>query len=280
MTPDDAFPVGKFVRVAGGRFRLHYHELGSPNAKPTILFLHGSGPGASGYSNFRQNYPAFAQAGYHVLLVDYIGFGHSDKPTDFVYSTENQVAILHEVLLQVGATRTVPVGNSLGGFYGIAYALAYPSEVPRMILMAPGGIHEECTKPTSPGLKAMSEAVAARNFTEENFRKLLRMLVHDERHITDQVVAERLPIAQTQPLEVYSKAVHAPVWERLGELKMPVLGFWGAHDQFLSVRHALIMLEKIEDCRVTISNRAGHWFMIEEATLFNEQCASFLREAG
>ena len=279
MTMMSAVPFGKYLDVVDRKYRLHYHELGSPNQRPTLMFLHGSGPGASGYSNFRQNYRSFEQAGYHVLLVDYLGFGHSDKPTDYVYSTENQVGALHELVHHVGAGTVVPIGNSLGGFYGMAYALQYPAEVPRLILMAPGGIHEECTKPNSPGLKAMAAAVRAGDFQEQNFRELLYLLVHDRRHITDQVVAERLPIAQAQPIEVYSRAVHAPVWERLHELTMPVLGFWGFHDQFLSVRHATIMQERIPDCRVMISNRAGHWFMIEEAEIFNSTCLSFLGQS-
>ena len=276
MATQPAFPVGKFATVHNGTLKLHYHEVGQPNDKPSLLFLHGSGPGASGYSNFRNNYPVMAEAGYHVLAVDYIGYGHSDKPKDFIYSTENQVTILHELVQQLGIKSVVPVGNSLGGFYSIAYALAYPQEVPKLILMAPGGIHEECARPSSPGLQAMVAAVQKQDFQEDNFRELLKLIVKDERHLTDQVIAERLPIAQSQPIEVYAKAVHAPVWERLQELEMPVLGFWGYHDQFLSVRHAMIMEEKIADCRVIISNRAGHWFMIEEPELFNSASLAFL----
>ncbi|MCZ4344073.1 alpha/beta hydrolase [Sphingomonadaceae bacterium G21617-S1] len=271
-----AFPVGNFATVHGGAIRLHYHEIGRPNDKPTLLFLHGSGPGASGYSNFRNNYPVMGEAGYHVVAVDYVGYGHSDKPKDFVYSTENQVALLHELMQQLGVKQVVPIGNSLGGFYSIAYALAHPNEVPKLVLMAPGGIHEECARPSSPGLKAMVEAVGRQDFQYDNFRELLKLIVHDERHLTDEVIGERLPIAQTQPIEVYSRAIHAPVWERLHEISMPVLGFWGYHDQFLSVRHAMIMQEKIDDCRVIISNKAGHWFMIEEAELFNSATLAFL----
>ena len=273
-----AFPFGKFATVEGG-LRLHYHEMGTPNDKPSLLFLHGSGPGASGYSNFRRNYPVMADAGYHVVAVDYIGFGHSDKPTDYSYSTSNQVRRLHEFMSQLGARSVVPVGNSLGGFFGIAYALAYPDEVPKLICMAPGGIHEECARPSSPGLQAMVAAVAKQNFQTDNFRELLKLIVRDERHLTPDVIDERLPIAQSQPIEVYKNQVHEPVWERLEELNMPVLGFWGYHDQFLSVRHAMIMQERIPDCRVIISNRAGHWFMIEETDLFNRASLDFLAEA-
>lgn len=280
MSATSAPPIGQFTQVFKSSLRFHFHEHGAPTEdKPSLLFLHGSGPGASGYSNFRLNFPALHDAGYHVLIVDYIGFGYSDKPTDFEYSGVNQVAILREFLEQRQVKKVVPIGNSLGGYYGIQFALTYPDMVPKLICMAPGGI-EELAKwmPTSPGLQAMAAAVAQGGFDTDSFRALLNLLVKDESILTEQVIAERLPIAQSQPREVYSKAVHAPIWDSLADLNMPVLGFWGYHDQFIPVRHALIMQEKIADCRMVISNRAGHWFMIEEPEMFNRICLNFLRE--
>jgi 4,5:9,10-diseco-3-hydroxy-5,9,17-trioxoandrosta-1(10),2-diene-4-oate hydrolase len=69
----NAVPEGKFADVGGG-LRIHYHEEGQGSP---VLFLHGSGPGASGYSNFRRNYPYFAGRGFRAIVPDTIGFGHS-----------------------------------------------------------------------------------------------------------------------------------------------------------------------------------------------------------
>ena len=51
--------------------RLHYHEAGDP-AAPTIVLLHGGGPGASSWSNFGRNIAVLAQH-FHVLAVDQPG---------------------------------------------------------------------------------------------------------------------------------------------------------------------------------------------------------------
>ncbi|MBU6251815.1 MAG: 3-oxoacyl-ACP reductase, partial [Alphaproteobacteria bacterium] len=51
-------------QVSGG-YTIHIAETGSG---PAVVFLHGSGPGASGASNFRQNIQAFVDAGYRVIL--------------------------------------------------------------------------------------------------------------------------------------------------------------------------------------------------------------------
>ena len=46
-------------QVSGG-YTIHIAEAGQG---PAVVFLHGSGPGASGASNFRQNIDAFVDAG-------------------------------------------------------------------------------------------------------------------------------------------------------------------------------------------------------------------------
>ena len=49
-----------------GDLRLHYNEAGEGEV---LVMLHGSGPGATGWSNFKQNLPAFAER-FRVLVVD------------------------------------------------------------------------------------------------------------------------------------------------------------------------------------------------------------------
>ena len=276
-----AVPVGRFAKVRGGALDFHYHEFGARSAgRPTLLFLHGSGPGASGYSNFRHNWPEMVEAGYHALVVDYIGFGFSSKPKDFAYTNKTQVSILDEFLVQQGVDSIVPIGNSLGGYLSLQYALTYPDKVAKLILMAPGGVEDvSLWVPNSPGLRAMGAAInSGKPFDRESFRALLKLIVKDEAHLTDQVIDERLPIAQAQPKEVWSTQEFTPISQLLGQIQVPVLGFWGYHDQFVPARHAFLMQERIPDCRVIVSNRAGHWFMIEEPELFNEACLRFLAE--
>jgi 4,5:9,10-diseco-3-hydroxy-5,9,17-trioxoandrosta-1(10),2-diene-4-oate hydrolase len=275
-----AIPTGAFATVRGGRYRLHYHEAGARRpGRPTLIFLHGSGPGASGYSNFRRNYLPLAEAGWHVLAVDYLGYGLSDKPQDFQYTNANQVDLLEDWIDGMALDQVIPVGNSLGGFFALEYTLRRPEKVPRLICMAPGGVEDPAFWiGASKGMQAMGAAVREQSFNAANFRELLKLIVYDERLLTAEIIDERLPLAQTQPLSVFTTVVYTPIWDRLSEIKIPVLGFWGYHDQFLPVRHAMVMQEKLADCRMLISNRAGHWFMIEETELFNATCLRFLAE--
>jgi 2-hydroxy-6-oxonona-2,4-dienedioate hydrolase len=48
-------PDGKYVKAKD--LRIHYHEFGSGYP---LICIHGAGPGASGWSNFKGNVEAFA----------------------------------------------------------------------------------------------------------------------------------------------------------------------------------------------------------------------------
>lgn len=281
MATDRPIPEGKYLTTRSGQ-SFHYHEAGirSPG-KPTIFFLHGSGPGASGYSNFKHNYPVFAAAGHHCLAIDYPGYGYASKPTNVDYSTAFYVQQLYEFLTALGIEQVVPVGNSLGGLLATAYTLAFPSKVPKLILMAPGGLAEGSTYiPYQVGLHAMFSWVARRPADEASFRSVLSLLVHDPATMDEDAVRERFPIALSQPSEVWTRMRVGHHVERLGEIGCPILAFWGAKDKFIPVSHGLVLLERAKDARLIVSNRCGHWYMIEEREDFNRQCLAFLAEGS
>lgn len=59
--------TSRYAQVAEN-MRLHYHEAGDPES-PTVVLLHGGGPGASSWSNFSRNIGVLAKH-FHVLAVD------------------------------------------------------------------------------------------------------------------------------------------------------------------------------------------------------------------
>ena len=281
MVNDRPIPEGKYVTTPGGQ-TFHYHEAGPRSTRrPTILFLHGSGPGASGFSNFKHNYPAFAAAGHHCLAIDYPGYGYASKPSNIDYSTEFYVQQFDEFLTALGIEQVVPVGNSLGGLLATAYTLRFPNKVPRLILMAPGGLAEAASYvPFQVGLHAMFSWVARRPTDEASFRSVLSLLVHDPAALDEDAVRERFPIALSQPSEVWTRMRVGQHVQRLSEIACPILAFWGAKDKFIPVSHGLTLVQHARDVRLIVSSRCGHWYMIEEREDFNRRCIEFLADTS
>ena len=65
-------------KVNTGKYNTFFCEGGEANSE-TIIFLHGSGPGANSETNWRNILPELTDR-YHVIAPDYYGFGNSDHP--------------------------------------------------------------------------------------------------------------------------------------------------------------------------------------------------------
>ncbi len=267
-------PVANTVNVLGD-IRIHYHDIGSG---PVIVFLHGSGPGASGYSNFKLNYQVFSDAGYRVIVPDMVGYGYSSKPTDQPYTLTLFSESIKGLVDHLGIQECTLVGNSLGGAIALKLALDYPKMVKSLIMMAPGGIEELPIYFAMPGIQKMMSDFAAGALDFDGMKRLLELLVHDPKHVTDELVHERLAIVDVQPKEVLSTMQIPNNASQLSELDCPILGFWGMDDQFCPASGAQRYLENCSQTRFTMVTECGHWVMVEYADLFNKSCLDFLSE--
>lgn len=138
MNTASPIPIGHFVEIGDGQ-QVHYHDAG-PKDGPVVVFLHGAGGGASGYSNFKGNFPVFAEAGHRCIVMDMLGFGLSSKPDIPMYDLDFFVDALKRFIGALGLKSVTLLGNSLGGAIALGHALAHPADVERLMLMAPGGV--------------------------------------------------------------------------------------------------------------------------------------------
>lgn len=277
MTQASPIPVGHFVDiapVAGAAQRIHYHDQGSGEA---VIFLHGAGGGASGYSNFKGNYPEFAKAGYRCIVPDLLGYGLSSKPDIAQYDLDFFVAGVKGLVDALGLTNITLLGNSLGGAVALGYALAYPDQVKRLILMAPGGVEDLDTYLAMPGIANMFKIYQSGKTGAEAMRAVMRMQLFDPSLLTDEIINERAPIAATQTQAARSVLKVPNMTNRLQELRCPVFGFWGMNDLFNPVGGTLKLMENCPQARMTLVNRCGHWVQVEHREMFNRACIDFLQ---
>jgi 4,5:9,10-diseco-3-hydroxy-5,9,17-trioxoandrosta-1(10),2-diene-4-oate hydrolase len=271
-----AVPEGKFVEVDS--LRIHYQEAGLPKA-PVVVFLHGSGPGASGFSNFCRNYPHFAGCGFRVIVPDTVGYGYSSKPTDVDYTLDFLTRCTSRCLDVLGVSRCALVGNSHGGALALNLALLEPKRVSHLLLMAPGGLEDREAYMKMEGISAMMQAFfQPGGIDREGMRRVLRLQVQDISHITEDVVEERLHIAKLQPKRAIATLAVPNLAEKLPELQARVLGFWGVQDKFCPVSGAMTLARGARRARVMLLADCGHWVMVERSELFNRMGVEFLRE--
>jgi 4,5:9,10-diseco-3-hydroxy-5,9,17-trioxoandrosta-1(10),2-diene-4-oate hydrolase len=269
-----SIPEARYAELAHG-VRIHYHDVGTGYP---VVFLHGSGPGASGFSNFQGNFPYFAEHGFRTIVPDALGFGRSSKP-DMDYGLDAVLQGLKGLLEQLGIERCAVLGNSHGGAQAIKLAIDEPKLVDKLILMAPGGLETRERYMEQRGIRAMFKAVSApEGLSQDSLRKVLGLQVFDAAHISDALVAQRWEIAQQQPKRLFQTLQVPHLAPQLSELRCPVLGLWGNQDQFCPVSGAAILSDNCPDSRVLRIANCGHWVMVERTAMFNKMCTEFLRE--
>src|SRR6266487_1559805 len=197
VAPAEFAATSRFAQA--GDLRLHYHEAGPADwgAAPgtPVVMLHGGGPGASAWSNFGRNLGVFARR-FRTLMVDQPGFGRSDKPPVAGQYFTFAAGALAGLLDDLGIDKVHLVGNSLGGGTAVRFALRYPERAGRLVLMGPGGLSLNVFAPDpTEGVKRLMEFAAPPGPSREKLAAFLRTLVHDQRLITDELVAERYAAA-------------------------------------------------------------------------------------
>jgi len=268
-------PQGSYAQCANG-YSMHYLDEGEGDV---VVFLHGSGPGASGHSNFKGNYPKLVAAGYRCIVPDHIGYGFSDKPDDVDHPLSFFVQCIKQTLDCAGVEKCTLIGNSLGGAIAIGLALEYPSLVDKLILMAPGGLSELHEYQQMPGMQKVFEVFGSGEpVTAQVMKDLFAFgLMHDPSFATDELIAERLQIMQIMNGHVMATMNIPVLTDRLGELQCPVLGFWGMDERMMPENGIMALAHNVKQLQLLLVTQCGHWVMVEHEALFNRSCLDFLR---
>lgn len=263
---------------------LRYHDIGEG---PPLLLLHGSGPGVTGWRNYRQNLPALAQR-FRCLILEFPGFGVSD-PTDRHPMLAAPRAV-RTLLDGLGVTPVDVLGNSMGGVVALQLAIRQPDLFRRIVTIGGVGKNLFSTFPAE-GLNLLTD------FTEQPSREALvrwlRSMVCDSALITEELIEERWTQA-TDPATLASaraqygrEAMRAqtakadasdqpPYWAMLHKVRSPTLLTWGRDDRVSPLDMALLPLRTIPNAELHVLPNCGHWAMIEQQRAWESAVVAFL----
>ncbi len=263
---------------------LRYHEAGDG---PPLLLLHGSGPGVTGWRNYRGVLADLAEH-FRCLVLEFPGFGVSDPGDGHPMAMAQTSVGLFLDGLGLGAVNMI--GNSMGGIVAARVAIDEPHRVSKLVTIGGMGKNVLSSGP-SEGIKLLME------FTDDPTRdRLIRWLtsmVHDPALVTEELIAERWELA-TDPTtldiarRMYgSKAFAAtmaaaaasdapPYWSRLNRITAPTLLTWGRDDRVSPVDMALLPMRDIPDAELHVFPRCGHWTMIEAREAWLSAVLAFL----
>jgi 2-hydroxy-6-oxonona-2,4-dienedioate hydrolase len=265
-----AQPAAKQVDIFGQK--IQYVEAGSG---PNVILLHGLGGDAG---NWVMTVPALASK-YHVWAPDQIGFGGSDKPL-INYRVGTLVDFLEGFCKKLGIDKAAVVGNSLGGWTAMAFALAHPERVEKLVLVDSAGY---------------SFVQAGRNApTRAEMATLNPSTLQGTKQLMSVIFANPSAIPMLTPEAMFARHLHSGdgytinqfidsilngedvLDGKLGGIKAPTLVIWGREDHLTPLASGQQFAKDIPGAQITILDKCGHVPQMECSAPFNAALTNFL----
>ncbi len=244
-----------------------YHELHGPwpaGDRTPLLLLEGLGGDIPGW---RRNIPTLSAA-RPLVAFDFRGNGRTgmaDHPVTMTTFVEDTIALLDAL----GIARADVYGQSFGGMVAQELALTHPERVRSLILAAThaGPAHE--IRPIKmpkvpkdrPYLALYSDGFAS---------------AHPDHIAEDIVVGSQRPQAPYAGRRQWEAMQGFDSFDRLREIRVPVLVLHGSEDRLVSVENARLLAERVPGARLVVLDGAGHVYHSEQPDKGDAAVLAFL----
>lgn len=261
-------------------YRIQINEAGQGHP---LLMIHGTGPGATGWSNFEPNIRALSSS-FHCIAVTMPGWGDSCEQSVTTGRDQGRAAL--QLMDALGIDRAAIIGNSMGGGIGTILATEHRDRVSHLVMMGAGiwGPSVMSSNGLSEGIRVIFDTYE--DPSVENFEKLVRVMCYDPAFATRELAEERSRTALANPahlknwLEVMRSGMGAHGFleaaQKLAQCDVPTLVVHGRDDRTVHFELSLRAQGIIPDSRLLMFNRCGHWAQLEHADEFNSTVRHFL----
>ena len=271
-----------FIMVDGAK--VHYQEFGDAT-RPKIILIHGYT--ASVYV-WKTAAPMLADAGFHVIAIDLLGFGYSEKPSWFDYSIQSQARMVSRFMNRLGIGKATIAGSSYGGAVAATIALDYPERVEKLVLVD-AVINDEIK--SHPILKLAAIPGVGEVITPllADSRLFLRYRMHgtlaktNHHMITrDRIDSIRRPLMAVdghRSLLATSRNWSAKRIEQDAHLiDHPTLIIWGEDDNVIPIKNGYKLHDSVLNSRFVVLKDCGHVPQEEKSEIFTELVTEFCRD--
>ncbi len=270
--------------------RLHYVEAGSG---PLVVLLHGF---PEFWYSWRNQIPALAEAGFHVLAPDMRGYNESEKPRGVRnYDIDLLAADVIGLIRHAGADRATVVGHDWGGAVAWHVAMRHPEAVQRLAVL-------NCPHPAVFLRKIVTPGQLRRSWyifffqlpllpewwmRRRNFAGLERLWTRDPvrpgAFTAEDVAAYKQALAQpgalTATINYYRAMFRRGLFAAKREMRpmdVPTLLIWGERDRHLGLPLLDGTEQWVRNLRIERLPDASHWIQNDSPERVNELLVGLL----
>ena len=188
----------------------------------------------------------------------------------------------------LGLSKAHLVGHSQAGRIAVSLALARDARVSRVVVLGTGSL-----LPPLPGAAkadAEGEDGGAAEPTLEETRRLLEENLYDPTLMTPQALQVRQNMSTGKNFQAHlerrqargekkdSKPESKPLWQRLGEVPVPLRLIYGREDRGHAAERAALAMERTPGLDLHLVDRCKHLVQWDAAKQFAALCGAFLAE--
>jgi 2-hydroxymuconate-semialdehyde hydrolase len=273
------------TEIKTGSYRTYTNLSGEGQAE-AILFLHGSGPGVTAWSNWQFALPAL-DGQFHCIAPDLAGFGATEHPQDSPKGTRSWMRLwVDQCLALLDALKIEKahlVGNSMGGAIALHLLMDAPGRFKRVVHMGPIGTPHQIT-PALDRLWGFYDDPSV-----QMFRNLVRWFVYDDTFLADRldsIAQTRFEAAMNPDVKRSFQAMFpAPRQTVIDDLVVSELALrrmdhstllvHGRDDHIVPMETSLHLLKHLPHAQLHVYGQCSHWIQVEYAKSFNQLLAQF-----
>ena len=270
----------RWVTVDGTNIR--YLEVGSG---PPVIMLHGAQTYLSA-DIFTDVMEPIADGGFRVIAYDQPGYGLSDLPPDHTMSY--RMTFVTQLMDVLGIESAALVGHAQAGGMVVRLALREPDRVAAVVAVcnltlvppfpgvSPAAARPERSAP-SPSGPTLSD-VRAELEADIYHKDLITPDVVERKHLLSIGKNATAAIRRAQVHEPYHDAM--PVWERLREIRVPLLVLYGDADRESVSQRALLLKRRQPELDIRVVPDASHLLMWDAPHAFTTSVLECLAGMG
>src|ERR1700683_1845749 len=265
-------------KIKAGSINISYDNYGEGD--PLLLIMGFGMPGAA----WLPSLPMLS--GVKCIYFDNRGTGNSDKP-EGPYTAEQMADDASNLLKSLNIPKAKVFGVSMGGMIAQELTLRHPEQGEKVVLgcTLPGGPNSkmaatEVTQKLMEGTKLMASN------PDKAFDTILPLLYPDafvkaHPEIKQMMVAGMSMMPPTPP-ETADRAMAGLLtfnaYDRLGQIKCPVLIVHGDQDVLIPAENAQILKSKIPQAELYMIPGAGHGFQAADPIGIHQRIVQFLKK--
>lgn len=262
------------VEVEGNE--ISYLESGNGE---TVLLVHG----ITTYSFIWDEIIPLLSKKYHVIALDLLGCGDSDKPLSVSYSLKSHSELIFKFLKKLNIEKIHLVGHDLGGGISQIFAVKYPAILYDFAILNSVAYDFWPVQPIIAMRTPIIRQLAMATLDFGIFKLIVKRGVYNKDKVNSELMNKFWKPMRTQEgrkgflhfAECLDNNNLQEITDELHKTSLPMLIIRGDADLYLSSEISKKLHDNIPNSRIKIINNAGHFAQIDEPEIITEYLIQF-----